>query len=132
MPRSPGHYEFSKSMSIQFLYLLVVMLYVPVNNFWVKSGRFSVFMVRTQFLQALTRVQFDSLCPSQNNFSHVGMGLPGLNQYLGVDKVSCSRTHSDSASEETGTSNPSIVILTLHQLSHCQEEETSYIAKLLL
>ena len=26
-------------------------------------------------------VCFDSLCPSQHAFIHVGMGLPGLNQY---------------------------------------------------
>ena len=25
-------------------------------------------------------VPFDSLCPSQQFFSHAGMGLPGLNQ----------------------------------------------------
>ena len=43
---------------------------------------------------------FDSLRPSQQFFSHVGMGLPGLNQYEGEDKVSCSRTQR-SASGET-------------------------------
>ena len=47
---------------------------------------------------------FDSFCPDQQLFSHVGMGLPGLNQYLAADKVSCSRTqHSNSTSSEVGT-----------------------------
>ena len=37
-------------------------------------------------------------------FSHVVMGLPGLNQYKTADKVSCSRTqHSESAGSETPT-----------------------------
>ena len=40
-----------------------------------------------------------SLHPRRQYFSPVGMGLPGLNQYYAVDKVSCSRTpHSDYAS----------------------------------
>ena len=38
-------------------------------------------------------VWFDSLRPSQQFFSHVGTGLPGLNQYQAEDNVSCSRTH---------------------------------------
>ena len=46
-------------------------------------------------------VWFDSLCPSQQIFSHVGTDLPGLNHYQAVDKVCCSRTqHSDSARGE--------------------------------
>ena len=61
-----------------------------------------------------------SLRPNQQFFSHVGMGLPGLNQYKEADKVSCSRTqHSDSAGGETQTSNPSIPTLRLYQLSCC-------------
>ena len=41
----------------------------------------------------------DALCPSQEFFSHVMTisYLPGFNQYLEANKVSCSRTlHSDS------------------------------------
>ena len=34
----------------------------------------------------------DSLHPSQQFFTYVETGLPGLNQYLAEDKVSCSRT----------------------------------------
>ena len=37
-------------------------------------------------------VWFDSLHPRQQFFSFVGMGLPGLNQYLARINVSCSRT----------------------------------------
>ena len=38
----------------------------------------------------------DSLHLSQQFFSHAGTGLPGLNQYYAVDKMSRSRTqHSD-------------------------------------
>ena len=45
---------------------------------------------------------FDSLRPSQQLFSHVRTGLPGLNQ----DKMSCSKTqHSDSAFSEACNSN---------------------------
>ena len=41
------------------------------------------------------------LRPSQQFFSHVRTGLPGLNRYLEVDKVSCLRAqHSDSACDE--------------------------------
>ena len=29
-------------------------------------------------------VWLDSLCPSQQFFSYVGMGLPGLNQYIAM------------------------------------------------
>ena len=45
---------------------------------------------------------FYSLGPSQQFFRQVWTGLPGLNQYLAVDKVSCSRKQkSDSAGGET-------------------------------
>ena len=50
---------------------------------------------------------FDSLHPSQQFFSHVGMGLHDLNQYQAEDKVSCSRTQR-SASGDAQTHNPSI------------------------
>ena len=40
-------------------------------------------------------------------FSYVGMGLPGLNQYLAGINVSCSRTQR-SATSEAWTQNPSI------------------------
>ena len=53
---------------------------------------------------------FYALCPSQQFFTHVRTisCLPGLNQYLAGDKVSCSRTqHSDSAGGESRTCNPS-------------------------
>ena len=62
---------------------------------------------------------FDSLCLSQQFFSHAGMGLTRLYKYQAVDKVSCSRTHhSDSAGGEAQTSNPLIPSLTLYQPSH--------------
>ena len=67
-------------------------------------------------------VWLNSLCLSQQSFSPVGTGLPGLNQYQAADtsKVSCSRTqHSNSAGGEAQTSNPLIPSLTLYQLSHC-------------
>ena len=59
-------------------------------------------------------VCFDALRPSQQFISRVRMSscLPEWNQYLAVDKVSCT----DSC--ESQTSNPSIHSLTL-QLSHC-------------
>ena len=39
--------------------------------------------------------------PSQQFFSHVRTGLPGLNQHFAVNKVSCSRTqHNGSAGGE--------------------------------
>ena len=64
-------------------------------------------------------VLFDSLHLSQQIFSHVGTGLPGLTNTKQLI-VSCSRTqHSDSAGGETRTSNPSIPSLMLYQLSHC-------------
>ena len=44
-------------------------------------------------------VLFDSLCPSQQFFSYVGMGLPGLKQYEARIIVSCSRTQHSYASE---------------------------------
>ena len=72
-------------------------------------------------------VLFEVLHPStamamlRQFFSHVRMGLPGLNQYQAADKVSCAKTqHSDSANGEAQTSNPSITSLTLYQLSHCR------------
>ena len=37
-------------------------------------------------------VLFDYLGPSQQFFSYVWMGLPGLNKYLASIKMSCSRT----------------------------------------
>ena len=41
---------------------------------------------------------FNSLHPSEQFFSHVGLGLPGLNQYKAADKVFCSLTqHSNLA-----------------------------------
>ena len=55
---------------------------------------------------------------SQHFFSHVGMGLSGLNQYLAGDKVLCSQ-RSDSTSRESRTSNPSIQSLMLYQLIQC-------------
>ena len=61
----------------------------------------------------------DSLCASQQFFSHVGMAVPGLNQNKAADKVSCSRTqHRDLAGIETQTSNMSVPRLTIYQLSH--------------
>ena len=40
---------------------------------------------------------FEFLHPSQQIFSHNEMSLPGLNQYLVGDKVSCSRTKCSAA-----------------------------------
>ena len=50
-------------------------------------------------LQTVCFVWFDSLCPSQQFFSYVGTGLPGLNQYQARINVSCSRTQHRDASE---------------------------------
>ena len=46
-------------------------------------------------------VSFDSLQPSQQFFSYVGMGLPGLNQYYkqGIIHVFCSRGQHSAAGE---------------------------------
>ena len=43
---------------------------------------------------------FDSLRPSQQFFSHFGTDLPGLNQYLALDKVFCSRTQRSASNED--------------------------------
>ena len=53
-------------------------------------------------------VWFDSLRPSQQFFSYVGMGLPGLNQYFARINVSRSRTqHSDAG--EARNRGPSVL-----------------------
>ena len=44
-------------------------------------------------------VWFDSLRPSQQSFSYVGTGLPGLNQYWERINVSCSRTQRSDSDE---------------------------------
>ena len=44
-------------------------------------------------------VWFDSLRPSQQSFSYVGTGLPGLNQYYARINVSCSMTRRSDAGE---------------------------------
>ena len=50
---------------------------------------------------------FDSLRTSQQFFSYIRMGLPGLNQYLARINVSCSGTqHSDA--DEAGTRSLSV------------------------
>ena len=55
----------------------------------------------------------DSLCPSQQFFSYVWTGLPGLNQYLAKINMSFSRTqHSDTG--EAWTHNPSVLSQALH------------------
>ena len=40
-----------------------------------------------QSIECIIVCLFDSLCPSQNFFSFVEMGPPGLNQYIAQDKV---------------------------------------------
>ena len=52
-------------------------------------------------------VSVDSFYHTQQFFSYVWTGLPGLNKYQAEDKVSCSRTQC-SASGEAQTSNPTI------------------------
>ena len=42
---------------------------------------------------------FDSLRPSQQSFSYVGTGLPGLNQYYARINVTCSMTRRSDAGE---------------------------------
>ena len=42
---------------------------------------------------------FDSLCPSQQFFSYVWMGLPRLNQFKRGINMSCSRTQCSAARE---------------------------------
>ena len=60
----------------------------------------------------------DSLRPSQQSFSYVGTGLPGLNRYQARINVSCSRTqHSDTG--EAGTRSPLSFELSTLPLSHC-------------
>ena len=45
---------------------------------------------------------FDFLRPSQQSFSYVGMGIPGLNQYSARINVSCPRTqHSGGGKAQT-------------------------------
>ena len=62
-------------------------------------------------------VRFDSLHTSQQLFSYVGMGLPGLNQYSARINVSCSRTqHNDAV--EAGTRNPLGLLPTTPTLSY--------------
>ena len=50
-------------------------------------------------------VWFDSLRPSQQSFSYVGMGLPGMNQYYARINVSYSMTRR-SDSDEAGNRGP--------------------------
>ena len=51
------------------------------------------------FLDNVFVFLFDSLRTSQHFFSHVGKGLPGLNQYLAEDKVSNSRTQCNTSAK---------------------------------
>ena len=77
-------------------------MYLYIDQTYIRPTKYVVnlFYMLIEFLFAC----FDSLHASQQFFAHVGMGLPGLNQYLAADKVSCSRTqHSDSTSHETRT-----------------------------
>ena len=39
--------------------------------------------------KGLLFVWFDSLCPSQHIFNHVGIGFPGLHQFYAGNKVPC-------------------------------------------
>ena len=55
---------------------------------------------------------FCSLHPSQQFFSHAGMGLPGLNQYLSENKVSCT------PDKDIREFNPGIENLILPMLSY--------------
>ena len=60
-------------------------------------------------------VLFDSLGPSQQFFSYIVTGLPGLNQYLARINVSCSRTQRSEASEaQTCNPSPSVSSQTLY------------------
>ena len=75
-------------------------------------------MQDAQVTKSLPLICSDALLPSQQFFSHVGTGLPGLNQYLVADKAPWSWTPlSNSAGIEYQTRNPSIPIETLP--SHC-------------
>ena len=58
-------------------------------------------------------VWFDSLCRSQQFFSYVGTGLPGLNQYWARINESCSRTQCSNASEAR-IRNPSVLSQALY------------------
>ena len=50
---------------------------------------------------------------SKSTLSHIGMGLPGKNQYQAADKMFCSRTQlSDYVGGEAPSSNPAIPSLT--------------------
>ena len=59
-------------------------------------------------------VWFDSLLPSQQFFSYVGTGLPGLNQYKASINVSCSRTQR-SEDGEAKTHDTSVSSQALYQ-----------------
>ena len=70
--------------------------------------------------QTLLFVCFDSLHPNQYFFSHVGMGLPMLNQYSRGINVFCSRTK-HSAAYEAQIRIPSILSQALY---HCTPFKT--------
>ena len=65
----------------------VLILYFPVNIIFQSCRE------ESSWVEPVLFVWFDSLCPSQQSFSYVGRGLPGLNQYQARINVSCSRTH---------------------------------------
>ena len=85
---------------------------------WSRSKLFDTLIVLLKFFlkkwfrwgrtdMCLCFVWFESLCPSQQFFSYVGTGLPGLNQYSARINVSYSRTQC-SIADETQTGNPSV------------------------
>ena len=98
----------------------------PQNMFWLRNKKVFFFITHSYFEACVSRaslksiVWYDTLHPSQQFYSHVGTCLPGLHEFLAVDKVSSSRAqHTDSAGSEARPSNPLIPCLKLYQLSHC-------------
>ena len=60
----------------------------------------------------------DALCPSQQFFSHVGTGLPGLNRYL-EQRIKCFAQRHNTVTPPTVKLEPAT--LPLYQLSHCNQ-----------
>ena len=85
-------------MSLSHLYSLITKIsqchYVALERgsaYYVQAD-FTNFVVCLLVLFRLVLfVCFDSKRSSHECFSHVGTGIPGMNQYLADDKVSCSR-----------------------------------------
>ena len=77
-PQNPG-LDFRICPPLCFGFILVNELEPPIHRRNVRD--LTVHMLVMVMLDFLYFYFFDSLCPSQQFFSYVGRGLPGLNQY---------------------------------------------------